>query len=143
MHTGQKKRARGCHPVVPEELARVKPQATIETSWTCRECGAARLVPAHLVVALQREDPWSALRDLLFGSCGNCGQQVTAAYATVLVEADATEGRLGYLLLPVRGTPSVTDIEDGRRLLGEHQVPPVLVAGLVPSGGPPADPAPP
>ena len=88
---------------------------------------------------MQREDTWSALRDLLFGSCGSCGQQVTAAYAAMLVEAEGTEGRLGYLLLPVRGMPSAADIEEGRRFLGEHQVPPVLVAGLVPSGWPAAD----
>jgi transcription elongation factor Elf1 len=136
---GQTKRARRYHPVVPEELARLKLQATVETVWTCRRCGAERLVPAHLVVALQREDTWSALRDLLSGSCGSCGQQVTAAYAAVLVEVDATEGRLGCLLLPVRGMPSVADIEEGRRFLGEHQVPPELVAGLVPSGWPAAD----
>ena len=50
-----------------------------------------------------------------------------------------TDGRPGYLLLPVQGTPSSADIEEGRRFLGEHHVSPVLVAGLVPSGWPTAD----
>lgn len=117
----------------------MKPEATVETDWKCHACGAARPVPAHLVIALQREDTWSALRELLFGNCGSCGHQVTAAYAAVLMEANRTEGRPGYLLLPSRGMPSAADIEEGRRFLSEHQVPPVLIAGLVPSGWPTAD----
>ena len=46
---------------------------------------------------------------------------------------------LGYLLLPVQGTPSSADIEEGRRFLGEHRLPPVVIAGLLPSGWPAAD----
>jgi hypothetical protein len=88
---------------------------------------------------VQREDTWSALGDLLVVSCGSCGQRGEAARATALVEADGTEGRPGYLLLPVQGTPSSADIEEGLRFLGEHHVPPMLVAGLVPSGWPTAD----
>ena len=99
----------------------------------------ARPVPAHLFVELQREDTWSALGDLLLVSCDRCGQRGVASPATVLREGDGNDGRPGYLLLPVQGTPSSADIEKGRRFLGEHHMPPTLVAGMVPSGWPPTD----
>lgn len=117
----------------------MKPQVTVEAVWACPMCGAARPVPAHLIVELRREDTWSAVGDLLLGSCGSCGRRSAAAHATVLVAADGTEGRPGYLLLPVQGTPSAADIDEGRRFLGEHHMSPALVAGLVPSGWPTAD----
>ena len=125
--------------LLPKELARLKPQVTVETVWKCRECRAARPVPAHLVVELQREDSWSGLGDLLLVSCGRCGQQGAAAHASVLVEAGGTDGRPGYLLLPVEGTPSSVDVDKSRRFLVENHLPPVLVAGLVPTGWPAAD----
>jgi hypothetical protein len=111
----------------------VKPLATAEAFWACGVCGAARPVPHHLVVTLRREDTWSALGDLLLGSCSSCGQRFAAAHATVLVEGDETEGHPGYLLLPVQGTPSSADVEEGRRFLSEHQMPPLMVTSLVPS----------
>ena len=123
----------------PEELTRLKPLATAETVWTCRTCDTARPVPLHLVVELQREDTWTALGDLLYGSCGGCGHRSAAAHATMLTAGDETGTLLGYLLLPVQGTPSSADIEEGRRFLGEHRLPPVVIAGLLPSGWPAAD----
>jgi tetratricopeptide (TPR) repeat protein len=102
-------------------------------------CGAARPVPAHLIVGLERDDSWSVLGELLFRNCGECGQRGVIDHATALIEGDGTEGQRGYLLLPVVGTPSFADIELGRRFLGEHRVPPALIAGLVPSGWPGAD----
>ena len=55
------------------------------------------------------------------------------------MEAGGTEGRPGYLLLAVQGTPSSIDVDEGRRFLVENHLPPMLVAGLVPSGWPTAD----
>ena len=117
----------------------MKPQVTVETSWTCGNCGAVRPVPAHLVVGLQREDTWSALGDLLLVGCDGCGQRGAPSRGTVLVEEDGTDDGLGYLLLPVQGTPSPAEVEEGRSFLAQHHMPPVLVANLVPSGWPPAD----
>ena len=57
----------------------------------------------------------------------------------MLAAGDETGTLLGYLLLPVQGTPSSADIEEGRRFLGEHRLPPVVIAGLLPSGWPTAD----
>ena len=100
-------------------------------------CGARRRVAAHLLVELRREDTWSALGDLLLVNCDSCGQRSVASPATVLSEGDGNDDRSGYLLLPVEGTPSPADIEEGRRFLGTHHMPPTLVASAVPAGWPP------
>lgn len=117
----------------------MEPQVAVETSWTCSSCGATRLVPALLVVSLQRDDLWSSLGDLLVTSCGACGHRGITAPVTVLLEAEGDEDRPGYLLLPARGTPPSADIEEGRRFLRESNVSPELVAGVVPAGWPAAD----
>jgi CHAT domain-containing protein/tetratricopeptide (TPR) repeat protein len=128
--------------IVSGELTRLKPQVTVETSWTCRACGAVRQAPAHLIVGLQPEDSWSALSELLFDICDSCGQRGAAACATVLVEEVGSESAPSYMLVSVFGTLSSADIERGRSFLAEHRVPPVLITDLVPSGWPPADTAP-
>jgi hypothetical protein len=88
------------------------------------------------MVGLRRTDTWSALSGLLLVSCGSCGRRFPAAQATVPVEEGGVESRPGYLLLPVQGTPSVTDLEQGQRFLGKYQLPPSMIADLVPSGWP-------
>jgi CHAT domain-containing protein/tetratricopeptide (TPR) repeat protein len=117
----------------------MKPEVTVETSWACRACGAVRLVPAHLVVDVQRGDTWPALGELLLGSCDNCGQRSAPAPATVVREGDIADDSPGYLLLPLSGRPPLEDVEQGRRFLAEHRMPVTLVGGLVPSGWPAAD----
>jgi CHAT domain-containing protein len=117
----------------------VKPEVTVEMSWTCRTCGTVRPVPAYLVVGLRPEDTWSALDGLLLGTCGSCGQRDAAARATVLVKEDGAEDSPGYMLLPVRGALSAADIEQGRHFLAENRMPPALVAGLAPTGWPAPD----
>jgi len=117
----------------------LKPTVTVETSWACRVCGAVRLVPAHLVVEVQRGDTWSALGELLLGSCDSCGRRSAPSYATVLVEGDIADGSPGYMLLPLQGMPPAGAVEQGCRFLAEHRMPATLVGGLVPSGWPAAD----
>ena len=119
----------------------LKPHATVETSWTCLSCGTVRLVPAHLVVGLRREDTCSVLGDLLLVTCDKCGQRGAAAPATVLVEEDETEGRPKRLpppACPGNACPLLR-VEEGHRFLSEHHLPLLLVAGPVPTGWPPAD----
>lgn len=117
----------------------MEPRITVETTWTCSSCGTPRLVPAHLVVELQRQDPWFSLGDLLTASCGPCENRGLVTRATVLIETDGDEESPGFLLLPVQGTPSSADIEEGRRFLSELDMPPEMVAAVVPAGWPAAD----
>src|SRR5215471_7770898 len=110
----------------------MKPRVTVETSTTCRQCGAVRPLPAHLVVELLREDMWVDLVELLLRACDACGQPGATADATILVDGEGSEGRPRYLLLSVLGLPAAAAAERGRGFLVEHGLPPVQVANLVP-----------
>src|SRR5947207_1708389 len=81
-----------------------------------------------------RWTPWrrAALGGLLCVGCERWGHEGIAGEATILT----ADGHLGYMLLPVRGTPSSADVERGHQFLAGHCMAPEVIAGLVPSGWP-------
>jgi CHAT domain-containing protein/tetratricopeptide (TPR) repeat protein len=113
----------------------LKPEVIVEAATTCRQCGAIRRHPVYLVVRLQPADTWRGLGELLFVSCGECGQR-GAAHPAVLRAEDETGGFPGFLLLPVTGQPTPADLGQGHQFLAEHGILPMRVPGLVPTGWP-------